>query len=257
VLYLERILSTYDPDIVLLTFMPNDLFTNGPIGTRGTADDDQSPVRGRNDKDSVLHSLILARRLLMANDRLYTWLYLTTGRGAYFTSPPGEVLRRQVEITKALLKHAQRFCREHHAQLAVLSVPQLFQVVASGKGDWPGIDVDMIDHIFAEFAKTQAFTWLPALPTLQQAYGAGGGDLYYRFDGHLTERGNAVVDSSAARRQGESRLNGEKPPKSPVAHRCCSGCLWARCRCRCQQGSRGPSRRPALRQAYAETTGQH
>jgi hypothetical protein len=194
VLYLERIFSQYDPDIVLLAFLPNDLFTNRPIGSGGAAaEEDGSPVRRRNDKDSTLHSLTLTKRLLMASDRLYSALYMMTGRGAYFASPPGEMLLRQIQVTKTLLKRAQRFCQVHHAALAVLSIPQLFQLVAADDADALGVDVDMIDQTFAEFAEAQGFTWLAAFSDLRKAHRSGGTDLYYRFDGHLTERGNLVV----------------------------------------------------------------
>jgi hypothetical protein len=39
-LYLERIFAYYDPDIVLLTFLANDLFTNAPVESPGSDDEE-------------------------------------------------------------------------------------------------------------------------------------------------------------------------------------------------------------------------
>jgi hypothetical protein len=53
--------------------------------------------------------------------------------------------------------------------------------------------------VLGAFADAAGFTWRPALPRLQELYRADGGDLYFRFDGHLNDRGNrAVADYLAA-----------------------------------------------------------
>jgi GDSL-like Lipase/Acylhydrolase family len=191
VLYLEKMFSTFDPDIVLLTFLPNDLFTNMP------ADADlaghEPPTEGIGEKGADLHSVILAKRVLMANDWLYGKLYVMTKRREYFVSPPTPAVRGQIEITKALLERAQAFCRTKGCELAVLSIPQQFQVLVPGRGETLGVDVDLIDDEFAAFAERQGFTWLSALPSLRTVYQNEGEDLFYRFDGHLTKRGNRAV----------------------------------------------------------------
>jgi lysophospholipase L1-like esterase len=198
-LYLEQIFSDYDPDIILLTFLPNDLFTNAPIDSVGGEPDEQVAVtQGRGGKGSDLHSLILAKRLLMANDRLYVRFYMLTNRLEYFTTPPSPTLRRQLEVTKALLERIQSFCRQRERDLVVLSIPQQFQVLVPEGADGLGVDVEAVDRVFAEFAREQGFTWLPALPQLRKEY-AKGEDLYFRFDGHLNSSGNrAVADYLAA-----------------------------------------------------------
>jgi lysophospholipase L1-like esterase len=193
-LYLERIFTDYDPDIVLLTFLPNDLFTNGAFETAGSdPDGDQSPIRAAGDKSSDLHSLILAKRLLMASDWLYVRLYLMTRRVEYFATPPSATLRRQIEITKALLERVQSFCEQKGRDLVVLSIPQQLQVLAPERAGALGVDVDAIDRVFAAFASEQGFTWFPALPRLRELYRADAEDLFFRFDGHLNNRGNRAV----------------------------------------------------------------
>jgi lysophospholipase L1-like esterase len=193
-LYLEQIFSDYDPDVVLLTFLPNDLFTNTPIEkVDANLDEHESPTRGIDGKASDLHSLIIAKRLLMANDWLYVRLYTLTKRAEYFATPPTPALRRQIEVTKALLERIGNFCRQWERDLVILSIPQQFQVLAPDSADAPGVDVEAIDRVFAEFADAQGFTWLPALRELSKAYRSGGEDLYYRFDGHLNGLGNRAV----------------------------------------------------------------
>lgn len=199
-LYLERIFADYDPDIVLLTFLPNDLFTNQPIDSPGgDLDQEEFPAQGHAAKGSKLDSVILAKRLLMASDRMYVRLYLMTRRMEYFADPPAATLRRQIEVTKALLERVQSFCRQGGRDLVVLSIPQQFQVLAPAHDEALGVDVLAIDRIFGEFAAAQGFAWLSALPSLRETYRAAASDLYFRFDGHLNHLGNlAVADYVAA-----------------------------------------------------------
>jgi hypothetical protein len=192
-LYLERIFSAYDPDIVLLAFTANDLFTNRPIATGGAEREPHvSPTEGIGESKD-LHSLILAKRLLMANDRLYARLYALTKRRQYFDSPPSPTLRQQIEVTQTLLGRAHGFCRKKGCELVVLSIPQQFQVLVPDRGEALGVDVGAIDDNFAAFAEAQGFAWLATLPSLREMYHAEGQDLYFRFDGHLNSQGNRVV----------------------------------------------------------------
>jgi hypothetical protein len=191
ILYLERIFSSYEPDIVLVTLLPNDLFTNMPIDANLIGH--EPPTEGISEKDADLHGVILAKRMLVANDWLYAKLYAFTKRREYFVSPPTAAVRGQIEITKALLARAQAFCRQKGCELAVLSIPQQFQVLVPDDGATLGVDVDAIDEEFAAFAEQQGFTWLAALQSLRKLYQDEGEDLFYRFDGHLTKRGNEAV----------------------------------------------------------------
>jgi lysophospholipase L1-like esterase len=193
-LYLESVFADFDPDLVLLTFLPNDLFTNRPIDSAGrNLDGEEFPVVARGDKRSNLHSLILLKRLLMANDSIYVRLYALTQRLEYFLDPPTPTLRRQIEVTEALLERVQEFCQQRDRDLVVLSIPQQFQVLAPEQDDRLGVDVHAIDRIFGEVADGRGFAWLAALPSLRKVYRAGAGDLYFRFDGHLNRLGNAAL----------------------------------------------------------------
>lgn len=194
-LYLERLYPRYEPDYVVLTFLPNDIVTNTPLAADLPAD--ASPVRvvrAGNEKRTTLHLLTFAKRLLLPSDRMYVKLYLLTPRAEYFTLPMSDRVKRQMETTKELLKAANDYCRERNVQFIVLSLPQLFQVLTVAKDyGGSGIDPGFIDSVMGEFAGGNEFAWIPLLPALADVYRAGGADLYFRFDGHLNNRGNEVT----------------------------------------------------------------
>lgn len=202
VLYLEQLMERYSPDIAILTFLPNDLFTNRPIVTAGDAapsagegDLRKAGVVTTGDKKSDLHSLTLVKRLLMMSDRLYVSLYLMTQRREIFAFPPTDTLTRQIDLTKGLFSRAHDLCRSEGCELMVLSLPQQFQLLADGVD---GIDPAYIDRTFAEMAEERGIQWIALLPILAEAYRVHGQDLYFRYDGHLNPAGNAVVGATLA-----------------------------------------------------------
>lgn len=198
-LYLERIFADYEPDVVLVAFVTNDLITNRPLGqssVEGTSVDDAAPIpyRAEIDKGSTLHSLILLKRLLMSNDFLYTRLYLLTPRREWFARAYGERMKRQIELTQELFLRIQAYCAKNGAELVVLSLPQQFQVLAASRGEEAvDVDVDGIDDVFSAFAERHGFTWMAALPHLVESYEESGEDLYFRYDGHMSAAGNAAL----------------------------------------------------------------
>jgi hypothetical protein len=78
--------------------------------------------------------------------------------------------------------------------LVVLSIPQQFQVLAEGRGyRYEGMDMYYIDRELGRLAVQEGFRWISTLDILASTYREKREDLYYRFDGHLNERGNRVV----------------------------------------------------------------
>lgn len=192
-IYLERIFSRYDPDIVVLAFLPNDLFTNSPVDTGGTKRDrDEGGKPGG--KKSRLDSVTFLKRLLLHDDFLYTRLYLMTARKEYFAFPPGSRLERRIGITRDLILDANSFCRKKGARFIVLSIPQQFQVLVKANGyEIEGIDIDHIDSIFGGVAGDEGFEWITSLPAVAEEYRSSGKDLYFRLDGHLNNEGNYFI----------------------------------------------------------------
>jgi hypothetical protein len=206
VLYLERLLPEYDPDIVVLAFLPNDLFTNVPVTDEGPTG--MIPGRCPADIEAVvgpsrgidLHSVRFAKRLVIRNDRLYAGLYLITARKEFFTVPWSDELAGRIAVTKDLLKRAHAFCKEHGVEFVVLSIPQQFQVLVAANGyELDGIDVSYIDELFSWFAAEEGFVWITVMPDLVETYRSEKNDLYFRLDGHLNPAGNRCVGESLFR----------------------------------------------------------
>ncbi|MBW3656209.1 MAG: hypothetical protein KY444_08875, partial [Gemmatimonadetes bacterium] len=205
VLLLEREIARFRPDVVLMMFLPNDLFTNLPI-ERSEASRKEIDQRVREigtSKSSGLHSVVLAQRVALGIDRAYCSLYLMTPRKEYFTQPLSPHTQGQLKITEDLLVRAREVSERNGAKLVVLSIPQLFQVVHVANGyDLGGVDSRWMDREFSRHAQANGYTWLSTLDHLAALHRAGGDGLYYRFDGHLTPRGNDVVARYLARNDG-------------------------------------------------------
>lgn len=198
VLYLERLFETYQPDVVLLTFLPNDLFANRPIqsvdGQDHAQGDARAVVAAGGSKKSSYQSVTLLKRMMMGSDAAYTRLYLMTPRKAFFESPPSALMETKAETTKDILLRAKQFTSEHGADFVVLSVPQLFQVLQKASGaSVPGINPDQTDDIFSDFSSANDIDWVATLPVLAKSYADNNVELYHRYDGHLNAEGNQVV----------------------------------------------------------------
>ena len=199
VVLLEQLLLSERPDLVLLVFLPNDLFTNRPLelgATFSPATSRRSPTRvsTRDDKRSSFDVVTLTKRLLLAFDRSYVALYSMGARREYFTVPLSGHCRTQLKVTKGLLAAAASLCRQADVPFAVLSLPQQFQVLVEAGGlAAADVDVGHIDRSLGEFAAQQGFPWLSAHHAFVGEYRRQGEDLYYRLDGHLNVAGSAFV----------------------------------------------------------------
>ena len=199
VLLLERLLPQVQPDFVLLVFLPNDLFTNRPLEPSATFTPTTSlgmppRLRARRDKRSDFDVVTLGKRLLLSFDPSYVALYSISARREYFSVPPSDHSRRQLDTTASLLAAAASLCQQAGVPFAVVSLPQQFQVIAGASGLAPdGVDVDHVDRSLGEFAAKQGFPWISAQDALVEEYRKNGDDLYFRLDGHLNTAGHSLV----------------------------------------------------------------
>ncbi|MDH4037033.1 MAG: GDSL-type esterase/lipase family protein [Candidatus Krumholzibacteria bacterium] len=192
--YLSRILSEVRPDLVLLGFLANDVYTNTPLDA--PAPQSMREHRGRR---GGLHTLALARRLLMGNDRAYARLFMLTSRREYYATPPDENVQRQIQLTAQLLGEMNAYCEVRNTGFAVVSIPQQFAVLTIAHGyHFEGIDPTVIDARLGAVAAENGFPWIDVLPALVADYRANGEDLYFRVDGHFTRRGNRLAGEACA-----------------------------------------------------------
>ena len=196
-LYLKRLYNTFKPDIVVINFLFNDLFTNLPIK--------EGPPKGRKEnikvKDRItlwyrmhdivssLHVLALSKRALLYNDSVYSQIYLITRRGTYF-DPSSQILKRQLETTKGLFAQVVQFAELNTFQLIIFSIPQQFQIMNRYNTD---LEVDYVDRKLKRFAEQHGFHWVSSLDILATVYNNEGKNLYYRIDGHLNNKANKVI----------------------------------------------------------------
>ncbi len=204
-LYLTRLFPRYQPDLVVVAFLPNDLHTNTPIPTNlsqvAVAPNENSiTLTARSEKRDMLHSVTLLKRFLMRDDLLYLKLYMMTVRAEFFKTPRTALLTKQLGITQDLFLEIQRYCQERKVDLLVVSIPQQVQILFKANDyKMDGIDINFIDNEFSTFASAHDFRWATTLPALLEDYQLHRKELFYRFDGHLTERGNIIVGDVVTR----------------------------------------------------------
>jgi len=191
---LHQLLGRYHPDAVVVGFLINDLYDNSPSSTTSSPGPSRAesvtPTPWRPPK---LQLLILARRLITASDAGYAALYMMAPqRGEYLRVPLSPGAERQRGVTEQLLREMDRVCDSAGTPLAVLSIPQQFQVLYDRlhPGDTT-VNVRLYDQLFARLAAAEDFGWVPALDRFVAA--GRGPALFYRLDGHLTPAGNQVL----------------------------------------------------------------
>jgi lysophospholipase L1-like esterase len=192
--YLFELEPSVKPDVVVLGFVANDVYTNQALDMAPPSSVDEHRETG-----SASHVVALAKRIVMQSDWIYQRLFLVTSRKEYYTVPITAHVAEQLAVTRDLLGAMEAFCRERGIRLVVISIPQQFGALASARGDkFDGVDVDVIDRELAAFASERGFPWIEMLEPLAEAYRSTGVDMFYRVDGHLTRDGNRVVGENAA-----------------------------------------------------------
>lgn len=220
VLYLERIFDRYDPDLVVLVYLPNDLFSIRPIADQATRDSlanaQQREETVRRGKVSSLHVVTLAERIALSNEQLYTKLYMLRPWKQFFEVPITPVMEEKVSLVGGLLARARAFCDERDARFMVLSLPQQFQVfVAADDHGLEGIDPALSDHLLQPVADADGFPWFAILDPMAESYRASGEDLFLRHNGHLNPSGNRFVAEYFTGVLLESAGDWASPPSNP------------------------------------------
>ncbi len=192
---LHELAAQYQPDAVVVGFLINDLYTNVPYSPATTEEWDT--VRAEIFRPAVelrnLHLTTLARRLLISSDAAYVRLYMhAPGRGEYLRVPLSPDAQEKLAITSDLFRQLAAACDSLGLPLAVISMPQQFQVLYRELGTQAhDIDVAYYDRSFGRLASAEGFDWVPTLDRFVTAGNARS--FFHRFDGHFTAAGNAVV----------------------------------------------------------------
>ncbi len=191
---LVELAPSLQPQVVLLGFLANDVYTNRPF------DDAPGRAIGAGSGGGFeLHSVAWAKRVVMHSDWLYSLLFLVTSRKEYYATPVTERVADQLAVTRDLLGRMEDYCHERGVAFAVASIPQQFGVIMTANGyRFRGVDPDLIDENLVGLARERGFPWIALQKPLADAYRATGRDAYYRVDGHLTVEGNRLVGEAVA-----------------------------------------------------------
>lgn len=197
--YLKDIISIYNPDYVMIGFLPNDLFTNKPIDldTSKSLDELSEGRENLASNDSkgfnfTYHTLLWAKSIVLKSDAFYTNAYEKTYRINYYKPATNfdESIKKQYHITEDLFKQLNKLCNDNNAKLVVVSIPQFYQVVKGGS------DIDAannIDEYFTTVAKRDGYSWISTVEPFAENYKKNKKDTHFRVDGHLTPLGNTIL----------------------------------------------------------------
>ena len=196
-LLLKELAAQYQPDMVLLGFLPNDLFTNQSLSsetTKAASGALSQKQRSWSFRDLELHGVVFAERLLMNSDAFYCSLYVNTNRARFYVNPSSEQVRRKMDLTKDLFRLMADFCRREQMLFTVVSIPQQFQVLFAGMPEKDqGVDPAKVDRAFKVLSQELDFHWLDVFPAFSKKYKRDRQPLYFRHDGHLTTEGNRLL----------------------------------------------------------------
>ena len=215
---MQRLLEECQCDIVVVSFLINDLYTNTLHGVEinniksqtegldGESIDDKYNTSEREwydtlqqvflsrDNGSEFHLLTLAKRLAISVDEIYCRSYVAApDRGKWLTTPLSDKVEKQLQITKNIFELMARYCLSLGKKLIVLSIPQQFQALCYERyKESPEIDVTLYDRYFTELAEENNFNWVSTHDEFVNI-NKDRDKLFYRLDGHLTPEGNEVV----------------------------------------------------------------
>lgn len=192
--FAKELLPRYEPDIVLLGFLVNDLMTNRERSEK-PVNATSSPPRW---SPARLHIVPFAKRILLNSDWLYTRLYLSTSRADFFRSPPPAHVQKQLEVTVSLLSDLADEIHRQGAQFSIVSIPQQIQLVGSGRALPDDIDLSFANQYIANHDSLRSVQWIETTETIKQTAERSDQPLYFRLDGHLTALGYRTVGLEVA-----------------------------------------------------------
>jgi hypothetical protein len=153
---MHRLVPKYHPDLVLMAFLPNDIFDNKALRAALT------PARqlAAGLSFTNLESVALFKRVLLSNDFAYSAVYWMTSRRQYFTEVQTSHAAEQYAITRELLSRASQYASLEGSRFAVASIPQCFQVLAKA------------DHLRPQIASTCRTTGVSVVVIARYSRGA-------------------------------------------------------------------------------------
>lgn len=196
VVYLEKLLPKFRPDIVVISFHSNDLLTTQAAASAGGALADhknKDAFRPIEEQEQGLYIPMAIKYVLKKNDFFYTYWSMKRGWGKIF-SVDGQFRTQAISRAEQNFLKINDYVKQQGAKLVVLSLPDYSQVLMQANGyQIKGFSATINDDELSLFAKQNKFMWLSALLPLAEKYRTDRKDLFFRSDGHLNAQGNLLV----------------------------------------------------------------
>lgn len=195
--YLKNLIEPYQPDVVMVGFLANDLFDNVALTENINLGNTRRNIPIQSNFSFDLHVQKFLQASLINFDVIYMKLYENTPRGAYFTRLTDQpvTVREKIAITKTLFKELQILSSAYGAKLVVVSIPQLYQVLklnSQTQESQSSFSPREIDDVFSAFAIENGFHWIATLEYIADHY-SNDAPTHFRVDGHLNKFGNALL----------------------------------------------------------------
>lgn len=196
---LETKWTAYQPDIVLVGFLLNDIVSIAPYDPHATAEQRLEITKSRRRRigggrlerfTTSLHIFGFVRRLLFAQDAIYTSVYFTWREGhQYFRAPLEPRYEQRYDIAVAWLAQIASVVRAAGGELHIMFFPQRIQVLLTQK-PVAGVDPYRLPRVLGEklrAAGVASHDLLPALAVYPPTF------THFTADGHFSPGGASVV----------------------------------------------------------------
>ncbi len=193
----------FQPDLVTIGFLPNDLVSSYPLTEDGMGLQRPENSYGLLDPPLLMKiGIFLSKKsklygwlksLLLKNDQIYVKAYLTRGgEDSYVSKKWSPRYLKQLELVRVLLADLKKAVEEIDSRLILIFIPQRFQLlVAKNKALRERYQADKINQEIEKLCAELGIIYLDTFPQLLEK--SRQGPVFYTLDGHLNPRGYRIV----------------------------------------------------------------
>ncbi|MHA1371967.1 MAG: SGNH/GDSL hydrolase family protein, partial [Promethearchaeota archaeon] len=203
VLFYKRTGKKFQPDLVTIGFLPNDLVSSYPLTPDGLAlQKPENPYGLLKPSFFMKAAIFLSEKsrfykwlksLMLKNDRIYIKAYLSRGgEDSYVSKKWSPRYLKQLRLVRDLLKDLNEVVKQDNSKLVLIFIPQRFQILVA-KHDELGAryQADKINREIEKVCNDLGIFYLDTFPHLLKA--SDQGPVFYTVDGHLNPRGYRIV----------------------------------------------------------------
>jgi|GEM_PF-5307047 len=203
VLFFKIYGKEFQPDLVTIGFLPNDLVSVYPLTDDGMGLEKPDNELGLLDPPFALKvAMFLGERsefyqwlksLLLKNDTVYTTMYLARGgENSYVSKEWSPGYLEQLDLVRRLLADLKEEVHKINARLLLIFIPQRFQLLVEKNATLRArYQADKINNEMKQLCRELGIDFFDAFPALLEA--SKQGPVFFPIDGHLNPRGYRIV----------------------------------------------------------------